>query len=226
MERGYGYARANVRGDGCKKIRILGERGKRIFHAFLPDGCSRCILHAFDETIHLFRLDPGKVIAYAHVEGEAARIAQVPFAADDFEGKPGLNVFLKRLLHGELRRPFAIITLILRADARAADARCKLGTIHFLHGFKLKKACARIIGCDDIFRELRIGACGRAKRRFNCFAEQWEHFFIPLHEGLLHTKDRAVRIPLAEKPIHQFRKSHRGHAFAHGVPPCCKNRGD
>ena len=135
---------------------------------------------------------------------------------DELQGKPSLHIFFKRLRHSQFCGPFAVVALVFCKDAGTVDAGGKLLAIHFLHGLELEKTRARIVGGNDVFCELRVGAGGRAERRFNRFPKQRELFTAPLYERLLHAKHGAVRITLGKEPVHQLWEGDRVHAFAHG----------
>ena len=171
MQRGYGHAGRYARRYGGEVFAHLGEAAVQLRHAFGPYGGGGSVLHALYKSVYLFGLYARKVVAHAHVELKAFRVAKVVKLCNKLYCKVCLNVFLKRLRHGKLRAPFAVVAFVVCQYAGAADAGGKLLAVHLLHGFQLKEPRAGIVSGNYVFRKLRIGACGGAEGGLQLFAE-------------------------------------------------------
>jgi hypothetical protein len=215
VQRGYGNARSYGGLYGVKIGGVLREFFLQAAYAALPYGRTRSVLHAVYEAVQLLRPYSGKVVAHAHVELEAVRIAERELFCNKLYGKIGLDVFFKRLRHGKLRAPFAVIPLVISQYARPVYAACKLLAVHLLHRLKLKEPCAGIVARYNVLRKLGVGSGGGAKRGLQLFAEQRKRRSVLFLIRRAYAEHCAVRLMLAEYPIDKFIERHWCHSFAH-----------
>lgn len=126
-----------------------------------------------------------------------------------------LNVFLKRLRHGKLRAPLAVVAFVVSQYAGAADAGGKLLPIHLLHGFQFKEPRAGVVARNYIFRKLRIGACGGAEGGLQLFAEEHKRARVLLNIGRAYAENRPACFLFAKHPFYKRLKGQWVHSFAH-----------
>ena len=214
-----GHARRHVRRDGLDErlvhVREAPQIGERPALALGPDlGLAR-VLHALDVGVDLGALDALEVVAHAHVEDEAVRVAQAKLSGQKLARPPGANILAHGIGHGELGGPLAVVALVGRRDAGLGHTLGELLAIHHLHGLELEEARTRHVGGHDVLRELRVGAGGWAKRRLDALREDRLGATL-VDVGLADAKDAAVLLVLAQDPVHQLGKRNRSHDVAHG----------
>ena len=215
VQRGYGHAGCYARRYGGKVFAHIGKAAVQLRHAFGPYGGGGSVLHALYKSVYLFGLNARKVVAHAHVELKAFGVAKVVKLCNKLYCKVCLNVFLKRLRHGKLRAPFAVVAFVVCQYAGAADAGGKLLAVHLLHGFQFKEPRAGVVARNYVFSKLRIGACGGAEGGLQLFAEEHKRARVLLNIGRAYAENRPACFLFAKHPFYKRLKGQWVHSFAH-----------
>jgi hypothetical protein len=221
VERGLGDGVADVRRDGVDK------RGVHVAEAVdvrvrPGDGLLELrrrgrVLHAVDERVDLRGLDALEVVADGHVEHEAVRVAKAKLAREQLARDPCLDVLAKRLRHGELRGPLAVVALVGREDARLVDAGGKLGAVHLLDGLQLEEAGTRHVARDDVLGELGVGTGCRAKRGLDLLAKDGTGRRQLRAGKAALAEDGLLGLVLVQDPRHEVVEGHGAHDVAHSA---------
>ena len=216
VEGGEGDAAGDVGGDAVDERRLGGEELLENPDALLENGGLGGVRHLGEEFVHLGPLDARQVIAHGHVEHKGVGVAQAVHLGHDLAGAPGFHVFLKRLGDIQLRRPLAVVALVLRQDAGTVDAGGEVRAVHLLDGFQLEEPGSGKVAGDDVLGQLGVGAGGGAEGGLDLLAEDGQGFYARL-VGLVDAEDGALILVLGGHPGHQFPERDGGHQFGHKV---------
>ena len=174
------------------------------------------ILHAVDEALHLLCLYSLEVVADRHVEDEA-RLRPVLMGQDveKMDDDPGLEVFVIGLGQCVLRRPLDVVALVPGVDARLGD----LELVHDLDGLELDESCADEVACDDVLRQLRMGASGGAERTACPLAEDLDRALgaVLVEVGCGDGEDGALGSQLSEDSFQQIPEGDASHSVRHCI---------
>ena len=216
MERGNGDAAADARGNGGDEVLFLREQLGQDGETFLElRGIGR-VHHIVDVAVDLLALDALEIVADGHIEHEAVRGAEAIDPGQDLQRAPGLDILVLRLRDFELGRPFLVIALVGRQNARTRHAAGQLFAVHLLHGLDLEEAGTGKIGSDDVLRQLAVGTGCRAERGLDRLAEDGER----LARGIIrrvHAEDLTLTGILGDDPVHQRLERDRIHFFRHVI---------
>ena len=215
VEGGDGDAVGDPGADGVDERRLGGEHLLQHALALPIDGGLGGVLHLGEVFINLGPPDALQVVAHGHVEDEAIRVPQAVGLGQHFAGEPGLDVLPVGLGHGELRGPLAVVALVLRQDAGAADAGGQLRAVHLLDGFQLKKPGPGEVGGDDVLGQLGVGPGGGAEGGLDLLPAEDGQGLLPREVGAVDAEDGALPLILGGEPVHQFPEGDGDHQFRH-----------
>ena len=214
VQGGDGDGTGDVRADRSDVILLfrehLGQDGKTFLKLLGIGG----VLHVVDVAVDLRALDAFVIVANGHVKDEAVRIAEAEFLADELQSAPSLDVFVLRLGDRQLRGPFLVVAFVLRPDAGTRNTCGQLFAIHLLTGLELEEASACHVSGDDVLRQLAVGACCRAERGLDLFAEDGQRFATGI-VSFMDAEDLALGGVFGGDPVHQFVEGDRVHSFRH-----------
>ena len=176
------------------------------------------VLHALDVGVDLRGLDPLEIIADGHIEDEALRISEPELPREHLAGEPGLHVLLESLLHSELRRPLAVVALVLRRDAGLRHARGQFPPVHFLDGLQLEETGAAHIGRHDVLSQLGIRARCRAEGALDLLPENRPGLLLCAAHELPNAENTSFFRIFSEDPRHQIPETDLPHDIAHNAP--------
>ena len=223
VEGGDGDGPGHPGGDGGDVVLLRREELRQHGETFLELGGLAGIHHVVDVGIDLLTLDAFQVIAHAHVEDEAVRVAQAVDLAQHLQGAPGLDVLVLGLGHGELGGPLLVVALVRRQDAGAGHAGGQLGAVHLLDGLHLEEAGAGVVGGDDVLSQLAVGAGGGAEGGLDALPEDGQGLAGgPV--ALVDAEEVAGGGVLRDSPVHQGREGDGIHFLRHRVSSLCQYR--
>ena len=174
--------------------------------------------HALEEGADLGGADAGEIVADAHVEHRFPQTGAKARGLQHLDQHRALDIFLQRLVDGQLLRPFDV-----EADRSHVDARPRhFDVVLHLNGLALDDAAARQPGQHDVLRHLGVRAGGRAERGRRAAPVKGDGKVAPgiaLNEALRRQiEGRPLPLQFAEQSVDQNAEG-KGNQLNHGAAP-------